>query len=147
MRRLLFAPVLAAVAIATTLAQAPAAGPEQTLMDIERRWVAAALKNDVAGLDAILAPNWTGVSPDGVIVSRVAALENVKKVKLTRSEVSDMNVKLIGTVGAVVTGVYTAAGLDETGTKIDKPERWTDVFVNQGGQWKCIASHNTTITK
>src|SRR5262245_62034283 len=60
MRRLLFAPVLAAVAIATTLAQAPAAGPERTLMDIERRWVAAALKNDVAGLDAILAPNWTG---------------------------------------------------------------------------------------
>ena len=48
---------------------------------------------------------------------------------------------------AIVTGVWTGLGTDGKGQKVDSSERWTDVFVNQGGKWKCVASHNTTIKK
>ena len=48
---------------------------------------------------------------------------------------------------AIVTGVWVGLGTDAKGQKIDTSERWTDVFANQGGKWKCVASHNTTIKK
>ena len=52
---------------------------------------------------------------------------------------------MIGTTAAVVTGVWTGAGTDPKGQTFDTSERWMDVFVNQGGQWKCVASQATTI--
>lgn len=124
-----------------------AAGVEQTLMDLERRWVAANLKNDAAALAEILADSWSTVSAEGKVETRAQTLEDVKKSKFTRSELSDMKVRMINPNVAVVTGVWTGLGTSATGQKVDTSERWTDVFVNEGGKWKCVASHNTTIKK
>lgn len=80
-------------------------------------------------------------------MTRAQALDEVKKTKFTRSELSDMKVRMIHADTAVVTGVWTGLGTDAKGQKVDTSERWTDVFANQGGTWKCVASHNTTIKK
>lgn len=148
MKRVLLAAILLVLVVpAKFLAQAKPAGPEQTLMDIEKVWAATSLKNDAAALDGILAATWSGISVDGKITTRAQALDDVKKVKFTKSEVSEMKVMMLGANAAVVTGVWTGVGADPKGLKVDTSERWTDVFVNQGGAWKCVASQSSTIKK
>ena len=122
-------------------------GVEQALLDMERKWTAAGLKSDPAPIAEILADSWSAVSTDGMMISRAQSLDNTKKSKLTRSEVSEMKVSMINADTAVVTGVWSGAGTDEKGQKFDRSERWTDVFANQGGKWKCVASQSTVIKK
>ena len=126
----------------------PAAGsPEQALMDIEHRWAATSVKGDVATLETILGANWTGVNAEGTVETRSQAIERTKTSKFTKSEVSGMKVMLLNPTTAVVTGIWTGVGTGSKGEKIDTSERWTDVFVNQAGAWKCVASQSTTIKK
>jgi len=120
---------------------------EQTLTDMERKWAAAALKSDAAAIEDIQADSWTTIDAEGKMLTRRQSLDNAKKSKLTKSEVSEIKVRLIDGSTAVVTGVWTGAGTDEKGQKFDTSERWTDIFANQGGKWKAVASQNTTIKK
>ena len=154
MRRLLT--VFAMIALVSTLSFGQAAkkaegkaggGVEQALMDMEKVWAAASLKSDPAPIDAILADNWSGITPEGKVTTRAQSLDETKKSKLTKSELSEMKVKMINADTAVVTGVWTGAGTGAKGEKIDTSERWTDVFANVGGKWKCVASQSTTIKK
>jgi ketosteroid isomerase-like protein len=124
-----------------------AGGTDQVLMDIERKWAAAQLKSDAATLAEILEESWTNVNQEGKIETRAQVFEDTKKSKLTRAEVSEMKVHLISPGAAVVTGVWSGAGTDGKGQKFDTSTSWTDVYTNQGGKWKCVASQNTTIQK
>jgi len=132
-------------------AKAPAAAPavpiDQTLMDIERRWAATSLTGDVAALEPILAATWTAVSADGNIETRAQSIERTKASKFSKSEVSNMKVTSLSPTSAVITGIWTGVGTGAKGEKINTSERWTDVFVNEGGTWKCVASQSTTIKK
>jgi hypothetical protein len=149
MRRVAFvlALLLSLPAVALAQTKPAAAGPEQALMDIEHRWAATSLKGDVAALEPILAPNWTGTNAEGAVETRAQALERTKTSKFTKSEVSGMKVMVLNPTTAVVTGTWTGVGAGPKGEKIDTSERWTDVFVNQGGAWQCVASQATTIKK
>jgi ketosteroid isomerase-like protein len=149
MRRVahLFALLVSLPALALAQTKPVAAGPKQALMDIEHRWAATSLKGDVATLETILAANWTGTNPEGAVDTRAQALERTKTSKFTKSEVSGMKVMVLNPTTAVVTGIWTGVGTGPKGEKIDTSERWTDVFVKQGGAWKCVASQSTTIKK
>jgi ketosteroid isomerase-like protein len=126
----------------------PASGDtEKALLDIEHRWAATSLKGDVATLETILAANWTAITPEGVVETRAQAIERTRGSRFTKSEVSGMKVMLLNPTTAVVTGVWTGVGIGSKGEKVDTSERWTDVFVNQAGTWKCAASQSTTIKK
>ena len=120
---------------------------EQALMDMERRWVGASLKNDTAAMESILAADWSSTSTEGKVVSRAQTLDDMKKSKWTRSEVSDMKVRMINPDVAVVTGTWVGVGTDAKGQKVDTTERWTDVFAKVAGSWKCVVSQNTTVKK
>ena len=137
--------VLSVLSLAQTKSAAGTA--DQLLMDIEHRWAATSLKGDVATLETILAANWTGITEEGAMMTRPQAIERTRGAKFTKSEVSGMKVVMLNPTIAVVTGVWTGVGTVSKGEKVDTSERWTDVFVNQGGAWKCVASQSTTIKK
>ena len=149
MRRVMHVLALVLSLSALALAQTkPAAGsPEQVLIDIEHRWAATSLTNDVATLETILAPNFTGTSADGALETRSVVIARLKTSKFTKSASSDMKVMLLNPTTAVVTGIWSGVGTGSKGEKGDTSEHWTDVFVNQGGAWKCVASQSTTIKK
>lgn len=148
MKRLLIAiTALALLAPVFSFAQTKSSGPEQALMDMETAWAAAFLKGDTAAIEGMLAANFTGVSTDGRAMNRAQLAAEIKQFKITKSANSDMKVMMINPTVAIVTGVWAGAGTDPKGQKFDTSERWTDVFVSQGGQWKCVSSHVTTIAK
>src|SRR5689334_14194421 len=89
-------------------------GVEQALLEMEKSWAASALKSDAAAVDAILADSWSGINVEGKPVTRAQSLDDTKKSKFTKSEVSEMKVKMINADTAVVTGVWTGIG---TGSK------------------------------
>ena len=122
-------------------------GVDQALMDIERKWVAAEVKNDAAVLEDILADSWTGTSWEGKVTTRAQAIDDFKKTKVTRGEVSEMKVRMINPDTAIVTGIWNGAGADAKGQKVEESQRWTDIFANQGGKWKCVVSHNTAVKR
>src|SRR5436309_2528278 len=49
---------------------------EQTLLEIERRWAAAALKSDAAALEDILADSWSTITAEGKMQTRAQSLDN-----------------------------------------------------------------------
>jgi len=63
--------------------------------------------------------------------------------KYQASKVDDMKVYLYGDT-AIVSGRWKGK-FTEKGKAIDSTERFTDTFVRQNGQWKCVASQGTTI--
>jgi len=139
--------VLALLLLLPALSLAQTKTIEQTLMDIEHSWAATSLKNDVKTLEGILAANWTATTTEGTLETRAEAVANAKASKFTKSEVSAMKVMVLNPTTAVVTGTWTGVGTDAKGVKIDTSERWTDVFVLEGGTWKCVVTHFTTIKK
>ncbi len=130
-----------------SMSNAKGGSVDQVLMDIERKWTATDLKSDSAGLAEILADSWSGINTEGKVESRAERLDSTKKSKLTRSEVSDMKVRMINPDAAVVTGLWAGAGTDAKGQKFDRTERWMDVFAKQGSAWKCVASESTVVQK
>ena len=121
--------------------------PQQALVFIEEQWATVPLKKDTATLEKILAPEWTGISADGEIITRAQAIERSKASNFTKSVNNEMKVTLLNPTTAVVTGVWNGSGTNFKGEKIETRERWTDVFVNKDGVWKCVAAHSTTIKK
>ena len=45
---------------------------------------------------------------------------------------------------AVATGVWRAKGT-ENGKPFSETERFTDTYVKMAGEWKCVATHSSTM--
>ena len=126
--------------------QKPAAGgDEAALKAIEEKWDAANLKGDAAALGAIFADTFISTSSEGKVRTKAEMLAQLKsgEMKYQTSKVDDMKVFVYGDA-AVVNGRWKAKFV-EKGKTVDATERFTDTYVRQGGQWRCVASQGSTI--
>ena len=134
------------LAAGSAMAQQKAAGSgdEAALKAIEERWVAAGVKADSAALGAILADTVVLTDSDGKTRTKAEEMARWKsgEIKYQTSKVDDIQVVQYGDT-AVVTVRWTGKGTDK-GKAFDAIECWTDTFVKQNGQWRCIASHSST---
>jgi len=113
---------------------------DQTLMDLERQWVKAALASKGEALAPLLASDFVSVQSDGTMQTKAEYVAMTNKGKWQVSEVSDMKVQVHGD-SAVVTGVWTGKGTDGTGRAFDGKERFADTWVKMpDGKWQCVAS-------
>jgi ketosteroid isomerase-like protein len=126
--------------------QGGASGDEAALLALESKWDAASLKGDATSLGGILGDTFVTTSPEGKMRSKAETLQRIKSgaVKYQSSKVSDMKVAIYGDA-AVVTGTWKGKYV-ENGKTIDATERFTDTFVRQNGQWKCVSSHSSNVT-
>ncbi len=122
-----------------------AGGDEAALKALEEKWDAASTKNDATALGAILADSFITTDTEGKVRTKAEYLGRMKsgEVKYQASKVDDMKVYLYGDA-AVVSGRWKGK-LTEKGKLLDLTERFTDTFVRQNGQWKCVASHGSVI--
>jgi len=120
---------------------------ETNIRDLENKWNDAVLKHDVATMSLILAEDVIDTASTGHVQGKAEDLADLKsgEPKLESSSVDDMKVRVYGTV-AVVNGHYTQKG-SYKGKDITGEGRFTDVFIERQGQWQCVSTQGTPISK
>ena len=104
---------------------------------LEQQWVQAEIKGDVPALDRLLSDDFVGISMTGQVNTKVQQLDRMRRrdLVLTRLELDDMKIKLLGQV-AVVTGRARAEGTSD-GSPLKGNFRYTRVYLHQpSGAWK-----------
>jgi peptidylprolyl isomerase len=123
--------------------RAGAVTSEQALLDTERRWAAALKSHDQQWLSRLLADNFVYTDENGKVFDKAQYLEGIAAMQIDSYKLDDMAAHLCG-AGGVVTGVWsgkaTAGGKEAGGTF-----RFTDTFVQRGGRWLALASHETQL--
>lgn len=126
----------------TTAAPGKKMGVEATLKDMENKWEASYAAHDVSVAQSFVANDFTGVYWDGRVMSKSGLISEIKKDKDTYK--SAVNEKLAahsyGPGVAVVVGTAHEKGTTKDGKPFDRAFRFTDTWVQRGGQWQCVAS-------
>jgi ketosteroid isomerase-like protein len=119
------------------------------LKDNETRWSAAIARRDTATIEALVAPDFVGVNSKGKVVNRRAMLTEVKNDKdtYTSTKAEKLDVRMFGSGVAVVVGMANEKGTGKDGKAFDRTYRFTDTWMNRGGNWQCIASQVTLVAQ
>jgi len=118
----------------------PGSTDEQALLQLERDWAAAWLKQDAAALEAILADGFVE-NYQGQTTAKKQLIADMKAgiYKVESTEVSDMRAVVFGDQ-AVVNGISmtksTMRGKDTSGKS-----RWTDVYEKRDGRWRAVTTY------
>jgi ketosteroid isomerase-like protein len=117
------------------------------LKDNESRWSAAIAKHDAATIESMVAADFIGVNSKGKVQNRRAMLAEAKSNKdtYTSTKAEKLDVHMYGTGVAVVVGMANEKGTGKDGKAFDRTYRFTDTWMDRGGNWQCIASHVTLV--
>jgi len=128
-------PALAQDAVATELIQ------------LERDWDAAFLKNDTAFVDGVLASEFIATYPDGTSGDRAKELANAAAFnqQIDSSTLDEFTVQVHGQT-AVVWFTRRLVGPSK-GQRLEVAYRYLDVFVRREGRWQCVASQSIRLPK
>jgi Predicted membrane protein len=115
---------------------------EATLKDNENRWEASYVAHNSSVAESLVASDFNGVYWDGRVMGKSGVLSEIKKDKDTyKSAVNEkLAVHSYGPGIAVVIGTAHEKGTTKEGKPFDRMFRFTDTWVQRGGQWKCVAS-------
>jgi hypothetical protein len=124
-----------------------AGGAEQAVMRIERELLNATLKGDPSASQRYLSDTYTFTGPDGTIENKAQSIADLTSgdLKLQSASLDGAKVQLYGDT-AIVTYSSNDKGSFK-GKDITGKTRWTDVFVNRGGQWQVVATHGCMLPK
>ena len=122
---------------------------EATLKDNENRWSGAIAKHDTATIESMAAADFVGVSSKGKVQSRRAMLADVKgdKDTYTSAKAEKLAVHMYGSGVAVVVGISNQKGSGKDGQAFDRTYRFTDTWMDRGGNWQCIASQESLVSQ
>ncbi len=140
----LFVLVLFAVLVAHIPA---AAADESKLIALENAWNQAQLHHDAKALDTLVGDKFIYTDIDGSVMDKAKFLSDIKdpSYKATLIANEDARVDLYPNA-AVVTGIYHTKGTDK-GKPFEHYGRFTDTWIFQDDQWRCVASHTTLLHK
>ena len=131
-----FAGCLTAFAEARQTSTRPTTLLEQTLMDEEKRFLAAAKKGDVAFLKRTMADDFSFVSYDGQLYSRQEMLDQYAE---GGTDVMPYEMKVVpaGDATAIVTyNVVLRVPASEDQGPPPRYQHFSTVWVKQGNEWK-----------
>ncbi len=114
---------------------------------IEEQLAASWVAGDHRYHERVLSDDWTVIDPTGRILTKEDVLREAfsGERQITKGKIDQINVRDIGD-WAIVTGRTQMSGRYQ-GQKMDVTLRFTDVFVRQNGEWKCIASQGTFLNE
>ena len=119
---------------------------EAAIRALEERWDAANLKSDAAALDAIFAESFISTGEDGRVRTKAEVIVGLRSgnIKYESAKTEELKVMLHGDA-AVVSGRWRGRYINEQKKTVNLLERFTNFYVRQGGQWRCVASHGSAI--
>jgi ketosteroid isomerase-like protein len=145
--RIMASGLLAAVAL---LGAAAAQSPQDTstlvaIMSLEETWLQSEKTNNTELLAPMLADNIVETTTEGKLLSgKEAVIADAKAVKWSEAEYRNIQVAVHGTT-AIVTAEFKGKGVDSAGKPLHVYEQFTDVWVQTGDKWLCVATHGTAI--
>ncbi len=124
---------------------------ETKLKSMEDSWAAAQMEKDkgVSTVGNMLASDYAGVGSKGELRDKAKQVEHMKSDTdtYTESKNDTMKVHVYAPNLATVCGTSTEKGKDKDGKEFSRSYAWVDTWMDRGGQWQCIASSGTAITK
>jgi hypothetical protein len=116
------------------------------IMALESAWNQAEVGHDSKAMSMLLADNFQYTDFDGKFMNKSQWLEVVRKSVDQYEELgnSEVLVHLYGNV-AIVTGGYRQRLKNKKNAAV-RLGRFTDVWILQYGQWKCVASQATLVS-
>ena len=120
---------------------------ESKLLVFERLWNEAQVSRDAAALDQLLSSRFIDTEFDGEVSDKQKFLADIKDplFKPSLATIQDVKMNFFGDT-AVVTGTYHTQGMYQ-GKPYDHLGRFTETWVFEMGQWKCVASHSSLLKK
>ena len=114
---------------------------EHNLFRLEDEWTRALVRRDAAAFGRLLAPRFVYTENDQVM-TRAQLIDAVTRGADTVESATneDMKAYAYGNT-AVVTGWLIVKGRGKDGA-FNRRYRYTDTWVNRGGQWQVIAAHD-----
>ncbi|MFL5172895.1 MAG: nuclear transport factor 2 family protein [Microvirga sp.] len=110
-----------------------------TLLALNRDYIASVQGSDVARFDEILAEDFLCSHPDGSLVDRATFLaQAARPVAIRNLAAEDVVVRLLGDVAII-----------HAATRYLKPDgaegrgRYTDAWARRDGRWLCVSAHVT----
>jgi ketosteroid isomerase-like protein len=107
-----------------------------TLKQLEIDWANASKAADVNWCSQLMADDWRGVGPTGMVKTKEIAINamQTRDFKLESTDFGPMYVKVWGNVG-VVQGGTTVHLLEKDGQHTTYKWAWMDVFEKRGDKW------------
>ncbi len=120
---------------------------QSKIIALENAWNQAEERKDAKALDALLDNSLLYTDYDGKLMTKADFLSSVKALSLHPEQqvTESMSAQVYGD-SAVVTGVYRVKGT-EKGKSYLRRGRFTDTWVNRNGNWFCVASQYTLISR
>jgi ketosteroid isomerase-like protein len=128
---------LAVVAALLLAPSAPAKGQHPLRNDqykhqveqLEQSWRKAELSGDVDAMGKLLSDDYVGIGMSGQVVTKAQQLDRMRRRRmvLTKIDLEDVHVKMIGTTAAIVTSRAEVDGTDE-GVPMHGTFRYTRVY-------------------
>ena len=139
--------LLVAISLSIAAPRGQAAGDESArVLSLENAWNQAEVKHDARALSMLLAETFEFTDDDGHFMNKSQWLAHIKNAVDHYEQLgnSGMAVHLYGNV-AVATGIYQEK-IREKGRIVARSGRFTDIWIQQNGEWKCVASQATLIS-
>lgn len=143
---LLFLLLATVAAPGTAAAQMSVKSDQETLIQLERDWVAALQRNDAAFVDRILAEEFVATYGDGTRGDRKRELQLVAEFnqQVDKWTVDEFMVKVYRDTAVVWFTQRLVGPIQGKPTEI--VTRYMDVFVMRDGRWLCVGSQSTRVT-
>jgi ketosteroid isomerase-like protein len=117
------------------------------LLQLEKDFQNAIVKNDSTAIGQFLADDWIVVDSQGQIIDKAKFLAIIKSGTLTHDQ---MNLEMprirLYENTAVITGRASSSG-KYLGTQFKTLEQSTDVFTKIDGRWRCVLTHLTSLNE
>jgi ketosteroid isomerase-like protein len=119
---------------------------KQQVEELEQQWRTAQLAGDVAAMDKLLSEDYIGISINGQVNTKAQQLERVstRRVAITKLDLSEMKVKLIGSIAIVTSRAQVEGTSDNVSVKGNY--RYTRVYQHlPSGVWKITSFEATRL--
>ena len=113
------------------------------VLALENAWNEAEGHRDVNALAVLLAPTFAYTDADGAFMDKQQFLAGIRASGSSQIVNEGMKAESYGNV-MIVTGSYREQG-SENGKSFTHRGRFTDTWVENDGQWLCVASQETLI--
>jgi ketosteroid isomerase-like protein len=131
--------------VASSSTSSGAGSAEADLLKVEREWLDAYMKSDIAALERIKADDYNITYSTGEVMTKAQEIAKLKSMPAAAFKLNteDTRVRLYGDT-AVLTGALIQSWTDN-GKPMNVRLRYTDVWAKRNGRWQVVAAQLTNI--